>query len=202
MTEIIGSFGNWTASNNVSITDDINYGTYFKMPYAGSVNSITAKIFVEAGHEDWSQCGIYNYAPGALSLKGVTGSVYITNTSSYNQQFTFATSLGLPAGSYVLCYNSKSFINYIGYTNVTNRSAEMNDTFPISVTPWTNGTADFTLDELYAINANYTYSGTLPSSTNLKINIGDAWATATAKINIGDSWKNVVIKTNIADNWR
>jgi hypothetical protein len=202
---VTGSFGNfsttYTDPTYVSMADDTNYGTWFVMPTAGSVTKITVWMLGDLG---WAQCAIYDYAPGS-ALRGVTGSVLVDSYPNYQYKFVdflFPGSLGLPAGSYVLCANCSVSDNiWIRYTSGLNRSAYVSDNFPITLTSWTGGAGDFTEDYLYAYKAEYeVVGGETPS--NMKINIGDSWKTVKPYINIGDSWKSVTAKVNIGDAWK
>ena len=153
-----GSFGIFTTGGGTEITtyDDINNGTYFVMPHAGSVTDMNVYI----GHLYGTRmtCAIYDYNPaGGGALKGVT---YEHSTIEENawQQFNFATPVGLPAGSYILCFNFDTDTCEVGGNRFTgHNSAVMSDTYPPSITTW-NGA--FTEEYEICINATYEYEAT------------------------------------------
>ncbi len=137
--------------------DTQNHGTWFVMPTAGSLTSISAYVKSEVDNNEYLQFGIYRYAPGS-ELKGTTGSVLVTNESYHWETLPVDGTLALDAGSYVLCgnntYDNVAYI-YVAAQNATNKSASMLDTFPISLPAWDGGSSDFIFDTTLSIYADY-----------------------------------------------
>jgi len=173
-----GSFGNWVSgASDTTTAANNNYGTYFVLPYAGSISSITAMLSNDTSNT-YAQCGVYEYGTGS-ALKGTTGSAAV-NTSGgavQNINFNFATPLGLEVGSYTLCMNGKNFLHF-KYSAGTDRSASIADTFPISVADWTGGDASFTDDLIYTIHGSYDYVVITPQSITDSVTISDSFTTS------------------------
>ena len=202
-----GSFGNFSgaSSNIIYSLDDVNFGTYFAMPHTGSVNSIFARTVTDT--TAWLQCGIYEYAPGS-GLKGVTGSVQIDDNPNFNET-TFATPIGLPVGSYILCTNSTDGegLIYPFIDAVANRGGSIADVFPISTSSWTGGSSNFTQNYMMEIYATYDYFEPKTFSGTDVLTLTDIFTTNVIKpksfsdtLTLTDSFKTQkIFNINISD---
>ena len=151
-----GSFGEFTSGTTIiNARSDTNTGTYYIMPTAGSVTHINLFINKVQSGTQYVQCGLYERAP-ETDLKGTTGSIeYTSGTYNTWEQFTFATPIGLPAGSYGLISNSQQGTRQRVVTVGTDRSLTYADTFPISAA----NMSVYPFDWKVSINAEYTESG-------------------------------------------